>query len=59
MEKCPPLHFRVVTIEKGAFKSPSPKVVNLLLYCFSYSYVTADIYEQSYFNVAKERTGKT
>ena len=28
MEQCPPLHFRVVTFEKGAFGSLSTKVAN-------------------------------
>ena len=28
MEKCPSLHFGVVAIEKGAFRSPLTKVAN-------------------------------
>ena len=31
MEKRPPIHLGVLAIEKGAFRSPSTKVVNFII----------------------------
>ncbi len=41
----PPLHLSVVAIEKGAFRSPSTKVIN---FTFTYYDVSRRIVRQSY-----------
>ena len=37
MKLHPPLHLRVVTIEKGAFRSPSTKVINFTFIFYIYN----------------------